>query len=161
VQGKNANAPEEPEALPVKLLAANVVRLRAELGWSTRAFAEHIGMDLRTFHEIEHAKYKTVSISTLERLARGFGVQAGYLVSPPGAKQVPFSLTPVRESISSNLVHWRGVRGWTQEKLAKEANVNRAVIADVERQARNVSLSVLERLARALGVALPQLLAAP
>jgi transcriptional regulator with XRE-family HTH domain len=114
-----------------------------------------------TLYRIEHSKSGSVSVSTLEKLAKGFGVQVGYLVSPPGAKKLPFSLTPIRETIASNLVHGRGVRGWTQQQLARESNVNRAVIADVERQARNVSLSVLERLARALGVALTQLLAAP
>jgi transcriptional regulator with XRE-family HTH domain len=160
VQGRNTNAVDGPEALPA-LLAANVVRLRAEVRWSTRAFAQHTGLSLGTLYEIENAKYRTVSINTLERLARGFGVNVGYLVSPPGTKKLPFSLTPTRQAIAANLVHWRGIRGWTQEQLARESNVDRAVIADVERQARNVSLRVLEQLARALGVALTQLLAAP
>jgi DNA-binding XRE family transcriptional regulator len=61
----------------------------------------------------------------------------------------------------ASVAYWRGIRGWTQVQLAKESKVRRNVIADVERQARNVSLSVIERLARALGVALSQLLGMP
>jgi transcriptional regulator with XRE-family HTH domain len=112
VQGRNTNALDGPEALPAKLLAANVVRLRAEVGWSTRAFAQHTGLSLGTLYEIEHSKYRTVSINTLDRLARGFGIHVSCLVSPPGTKNLPFSATPTRETIASNDSFLRSFESW-------------------------------------------------
>ena len=44
-------------------------------------------------------------------------------------------------------------RGWSQEALALEAGLHRTFVAHVERQARNISLDNLERLAVALEVA--------
>lgn len=51
-----------------------------------------------------------------------------------------------------NLVALRGTLGWSQEDLALEAGLHRTFIAHVERQARNISLDNVERLAAALGV---------
>ena len=46
----------------------------------------------------------------------------------------------------------------TQEELAHRANLNRSYIADIERGARNPSLSTLEKLAGGLGIQLVTLL---
>ncbi|WP_092425114.1 helix-turn-helix domain-containing protein [Devosia crocina] len=46
----------------------------------------------------------------------------------------------------------RHERGWTQEQLAFEAGVKRAYLSEVENGQRNVSLDVVEKLAKALGV---------
>jgi len=50
-------------------------------------------------------------------------------------------------------------RGWSQERLAEEAGIHRTYVGDVERGLRNVSLVNIERLARALSVDLPTLMA--
>jgi transcriptional regulator with XRE-family HTH domain len=50
-------------------------------------------------------------------------------------------------------------RGWSQERLAEEAAIHRTYVGDVERGLRNVSLVNIERLARALSVDLPTLMA--
>lgn len=42
--------------------------------------------------------------------------------------------------------------GWTQERLAFEANVKRSYISEIESGKRNPSLDVVERIALALGV---------
>ncbi len=46
----------------------------------------------------------------------------------------------------------RHERGWTQEQLAFEAGVKRAYLSEVENGQRNVSLDVVEKLAKALSV---------
>jgi transcriptional regulator with XRE-family HTH domain len=47
---------------------------------------------------------------------------------------------------------------WSQEKLAERANLDTTYISGIERGQRNPGLNTLQRLARALGVALPALL---
>jgi transcriptional regulator with XRE-family HTH domain len=55
----------------------------------------------------------------------------------------------------------RHLKGWSQEALAFEAGLHRTFIAHVERQARNISLDNLERIAIALGVQAYELLMPP
>ncbi|WP_076997529.1 helix-turn-helix domain-containing protein [Variovorax sp. KK3] len=62
--------------------------------------------------------------------------------------------------LATNLIRLRAARGWSQEALALEAGLHRTFVAHVERQARNISLDNLERLARALDVAPYRLLKA-
>lgn len=158
MQEKKANAPDKPLASSVRLVGINVARLRAEVNWSTRAFAQHTGLSLSFLYRIEHTKHKTLSVDTLERIARGFGVHVSLLVSPSSAKKAPFPDTPTRELVALSLASLREARGWTQEELARQSGVDRSLIADVERRARNVSLNVLERLALSLDVPVQLLL---
>ena len=60
--------------------------------------------------------------------------------------------------LSANLVSLRRAKGWSQEALAFEAGLHRTFVAHVERQARNISLDNLERLAEALDVQVYELL---
>ena len=64
----------------------------------------------------------------------------------------PQDLPDARAVLSANLVRLRRERGWSQEKLAFESGLDRSFIAHVERQARNISLDSITRLARTLGV---------
>jgi len=45
----------------------------------------------------------------------------------------------------------REARGWTQEKLADEANISRGFLSEVEKHGKNISLDLLLRIATALG----------
>jgi len=54
----------------------------------------------------------------------------------------------------------RAERGWSQEDLAFESELHRTFIAHVERGKRNISIDNLEKLAKALGVKLYELLTA-
>ncbi len=49
-------------------------------------------------------------------------------------------------------------RGWTQEELARRADLHRTYIGSIERHERNVSLVNLEKIANALGVDIKELL---
>lgn len=49
-------------------------------------------------------------------------------------------------------------KGWTQEKLSKEAGVCRVTISNIERNGiKNIPVSTLEKLAGALGVSIVEL----
>ena len=52
----------------------------------------------------------------------------------------------------------RQAKRLSQEDLAELANLHRTYVGSVERAERNVSIDNMERLAAAIGVALPELL---
>lgn len=56
------------------------------------------------------------------------------------------------ETFGRNVRQARKDKGWTQEQLAFEAGVKRAYLSEVENGQRNVSLDVVEKLAKALEV---------
>lgn len=64
----------------------------------------------------------------------------------------------LRAILAENLRLFRKTRGYSQEELADRCNLHRTYIGSVERRERNVSLSTLEVLAKALGVSVPELL---
>jgi transcriptional regulator with XRE-family HTH domain len=70
------------------------------------------------------------------------------LISQTALKTEPTA----RGVLAGNMIRLRAEMGWSQEMLAFEAGLHRTFIAHVERQARNVSLDNIERIARALGV---------
>jgi transcriptional regulator with XRE-family HTH domain len=51
----------------------------------------------------------------------------------------------------------RNAKGWSQESLAEQADLDRSYIAGIEVGARNPSLKAIERLAGALSVRLSEL----
>lgn len=51
----------------------------------------------------------------------------------------------------------RSERGWSQEDLALEANINKNYICDLENGRRNPSLEILERIAIAFNISLSEL----
>jgi transcriptional regulator with XRE-family HTH domain len=63
------------------------------------------------------------------------------------------------ETFGRNVRKARKDKGWTQEQLAFEAGVKRAYLSEVENGQRNVSLDVVEKLAKALDVEASTLMA--
>ena len=57
-----------------------------------------------------------------------------------------------------NVRKFRKLRGMTQEQLGLETEMERSYVSDLERGTRNPSVRAVERLAKALGVELHQLL---
>jgi transcriptional regulator with XRE-family HTH domain len=62
------------------------------------------------------------------------------------------------EVLAANLRRHRSATHLSQEALAERCGLHRTYVGSVERGERNVTLSSLEVLARALGVSVPELL---
>lgn len=61
-------------------------------------------------------------------------------------------------SLGANIKRFRKLRGLTQEKLAKKANMSRSYLADVERDRYNPSVDTLRAIAGALNVGVNELI---
>ena len=68
----------------------------------------------------------------------------------PWVKTTPKS--PLRDVLAANLRRARADRGWSQERLAQEAGLNRTYLSAVERAEQNMSIDNVHRLAVALRV---------
>lgn len=64
----------------------------------------------------------------------------------------------VRKRLAGNMKRLRKERGWSQEALADEAGLDRTYISGVERVVKNPTISVVERIATALGCRMGELL---
>lgn len=64
----------------------------------------------------------------------------------------------VRGRLAKNLRRLRQQKGWSQEGFAEEAGLHRTYISDLERGARNPTITVVEKLAIALGEPIGRLL---
>ncbi|THD64449.1 helix-turn-helix transcriptional regulator [Phenylobacterium sp.] len=58
----------------------------------------------------------------------------------------------IRARVGRAVQRLRSEKGWSQEALADEAGLHRTYISGIERGVRNPTLTVLEKLANALGV---------
>ena len=70
-------------------------------------------------------------------------------------------VSPVSEigkALARNVARLRKEAGLSQEAFADHAGIHRTYISDIERAARNPTIEVVERLAKALGVTPGQLL---
>jgi len=66
--------------------------------------------------------------------------------------------TNLKDTLAENIRNYRSKMGLSQEALADACGLHRTYIGSVERSERNVSLSTLDVLARALKVSVPELL---
>lgn len=67
----------------------------------------------------------------------------------------------VRERLALNLRKLRQTTGLSQEAFADEAGVHRTYISDLERGARNPTITVVDKIAKALKVPIGRLLDSP
>jgi transcriptional regulator with XRE-family HTH domain len=65
----------------------------------------------------------------------------------------------IRQRLGHNLRRLRAAKGLSQEAFAEEAGIHRTYISDLERGARNPTITVVEKLAIALSVPAGELLA--
>jgi len=63
------------------VLAINLIRLRAERGWSQEALALEAGLH-RTFVAHVERQVRNISIDNIERLAHALGLQVWDLLQP-------------------------------------------------------------------------------
>ena len=64
----------------------------------------------------------------------------------------------VRQRLAVNMKRLRKERGWSQEVLADEAGPDRTYISGIERKVKNPTVTVVERVAKALECGLGDLL---
>ena len=64
----------------------------------------------------------------------------------------------VRARLARNLRKLRLSHGWSQEDFADRAGIHRTYVSDLERGARNPTISVVDKLAKALEVSCGELL---
>ncbi|WP_158811851.1 helix-turn-helix domain-containing protein [Beijerinckia sp. L45] len=64
----------------------------------------------------------------------------------------------IRERLARNLRRLRQEKGLSQESFAFEAQIHRTYISDLERGARNPTITIVEKLARTLKVSASVLL---
>jgi transcriptional regulator with XRE-family HTH domain len=64
----------------------------------------------------------------------------------------------IRRRLGLNLRRLRTERGWSQEDFADRAGIHRTYVSDIERGERNPTITVVERLAKAFGVEVGELL---
>ena len=62
-------------------------------------------------------------------------------------------------AVRYDLRRLREQKGWRQERVAFEADIHRTYVSDIERCARNPTITVVEKLALPLGVTVSELLA--
>ena len=65
----------------------------------------------------------------------------------------------IRQRLASNLRRLRGEHGWSQEDYADRAGIHRTYVSDIERGARNPTITVVEKLAVPFGIAADELIA--
>lgn len=63
----------------------------------------------------------------------------------------------IGQRLAMNMRRIRREKGWSQEELADRADVHRTYISGVERRVRNPTITVVGRIAKALGVGVGEL----
>jgi transcriptional regulator with XRE-family HTH domain len=64
----------------------------------------------------------------------------------------------IRQRLGLNLRRERAKHGWSQEEFADRAGIHRTYVSDLERGSRNPTITVVEKLAAALGLSASDLL---
>ena len=146
-----------PELSPLLAqLAANLLALRARGNWTSSALAEQAHVSRRMVQSMEKARVNA-SLHAGDKTARALGVKTGSLLGKkPLPRQDGDAL--IDQVLAQNLVATRMRLSLTQEQLSQRSGVSRAVIAHIERQARNPSLQTLARLATSLDLSIEALL---
>jgi transcriptional regulator with XRE-family HTH domain len=64
----------------------------------------------------------------------------------------------IKKKFGARVKYLRTEKGWSQEKLALTADLDRTYIPSIEAGKRNVSITVIEKIANALNVEIIELL---
>lgn len=106
---------------------------------------------------LESGAYTTVSLDTIERLAKGLGVRTGSLL---GANPTPReeSESSSLQALAENLALARASHNWTLKQLSERSGCNMYAISHLEHRHRTPTLYTLAKLATALGISAEKLL---
>jgi transcriptional regulator with XRE-family HTH domain len=109
---------------------------------------------------LEHGQLTTLSVQTVDKLAKALGVRTGSLFGRrPLTRREDERL--IEALLAENLASLRERAGLTQEALSNKSGILRTVIAQIERQSRNPTVATLEPLTKGLGVSMERLLSEP
>jgi len=64
----------------------------------------------------------------------------------------------IRKRLGQNVKRLREAKGWSQEDYADRAGIHRTYVSDIERGARNPTITVVEKLAMPFEIPAGQLL---
>ncbi|MEP2827820.1 helix-turn-helix transcriptional regulator [Parvibaculum sp.] len=64
----------------------------------------------------------------------------------------PIVLMEIRRRLGLNVQRLRRDKGWSQEEFAFECGLHRTYVSGIERGVRNPTVTILEKIAKALGV---------
>jgi transcriptional regulator with XRE-family HTH domain len=65
---------------------------------------------------------------------------------------LPLDAVDIRQRLGLNVRKLRNAEGWSQEDYADRAGIHRTYVSDIERGVRNPTATVIEKLAKPLGV---------
>jgi transcriptional regulator with XRE-family HTH domain len=68
------------------------------------------------------------------------------------------SISNINKRTGARIRKLRKKKGWSQEKLALEANLHRAYIGQIERGEKNIGLKNLEKIAKTLNIKLKDII---
>lgn len=63
----------------------------------------------------------------------------------------------IKQKFGERVKYLRIDKGWSQEKLALNADLDRTYVPGIEKGERNVSITVIQKIADALNVEIPDL----
>jgi transcriptional regulator with XRE-family HTH domain len=66
-------------------------------------------------------------------------------------------MAQINKQVGLRIKEYRIKKGWSQEHLALEADLHRAYIGQIERGEKNIGLVNLEKIAKALSIAIKNL----
>lgn len=153
-----------------RVIGRTIRSLRIARAWTLEQASEAIDLDPRHLQRIERGKVSP-SAATLVRIADSLHVHVGALVEsvvapgtrPPEDVQEPPSTAAPDDTASlparlgQRIATLRRERGWTQARLANDAQVTEQYVQRVESGRQNPSIRVVGQIARALGVTLSEL----
>ncbi|WP_221796203.1 helix-turn-helix domain-containing protein [Aquisediminimonas sediminicola] len=58
----------------------------------------------------------------------------------------------IQHRLGRNIKRLRLEKGWSQEAFAFEAGIHRTYVSDIERGARNPTITIVEKLAKPFGI---------
>jgi len=98
--------------------------------------------------------------------AKTLSYEAPYLLYPAapcfvGEPERPAYKTPISEAarrLAMNVRLLRVAHGWSQETLALNAGLDRTFVGAIERAERNITLATAEKIAKAFGMSVADLL---
>ena len=64
----------------------------------------------------------------------------------------------INKKVGLKIKEHRKKKGWSQEQLAFEAQLHRAYIGQIERGEKNIGLMNLEKIAKAFGITLKEII---